>query len=361
MNPRMKPRVAVLYPIPFGAGGIFGGGERYAVELARALARQTPTRLVTFGDQPGRQQVGDLEVVTHRPWTYARGERANPVSLGFLRDLLSCDVIHCAAWNTLVTDLGALVRRLTGKRLFLTDVGGGASLTLASYLPVNRWVDGFLLIAPQGGTQFLAWQDRWSIIYAGVDTERFRPPERPARRGVLFVGRLLAHKGIDTLIRAMDAETPLTLVGRPYNPDYHQLLKDLAQGKNVTFVTDASDEQVIAHYQSAAVSVLPSVYDDVYGNHSPLPELLGFAAMEAMSCGAAVICTRVGGLPELMLDGETGFLVAPGDAQELGERIRRLLGDPALAARLGVAARRRIEEHFTWDRVAARCLEAYAR
>lgn len=360
--PPARPRVAVLYPTPFGDEGVFGGGERYAVELARTLARHTPTRLVTFGPRARMETDGPLEVAVHEPLTYLRGARNNPLSLGFLRDLQDVDVIHCAAWNTLATDLATLYARITRKRVYVTDVGGGASVTLQGWLPVTDWVDGFLLIAEEGGRQFLAQRDRWRVILAGIDTGRYHPPAPPAvpdRRGVLFVGRLLPHKGVDVLIEAVDPGTPLTLVGRPYHEEYHGLLKRLSEGKDVTFVTDASDEQVVGFYQSAAVSVLPSVNRTVYGDVTELPELLGFTALEAMACGAPVITTRVGGMHHVVLDGETGYLVPPSDPAALRDRLRRLLDDPGHAARLGRAARRRIEEVFTWDQVARRCLEAY--
>jgi glycosyltransferase involved in cell wall biosynthesis len=81
--------------------------------------------------------------------------------------------------------------------------------------------------------------------------------------------------------------------------------------------------------------------------------------MEAMACGAPVICTRVGGLPELVVDGVTGFLVPPNDPAALAARISQLLSQPELARTMGQASRRRIEERFTWDGVAQRCLEAY--
>lgn len=356
-----RPRVAVVYPIPFGEDGIFGGGERYALELARALSVHTPTRLVTFGERPRRERLGELDLRIHRPLTYVRGMRGNPLSFGFLRDLRGVDVIHCVAWNTLVTDFAVLWSRLTGKRVFVTDVGGGASVTLLRFFPLGGWVDGFLLIAAQGGKQFEKYRDRWGILLAGIDTERFRPAPDARRHGVLFVGRLLPHKGIDTLIQAVDPDVPLRVVGRPYHAEYFALLQKLAAGKRVTFLTDASDDQILAQYQTAAVSVLPSVNRTVYGDTTELPELLGFTLLEAMSCGAAVICTRVGALPEVVVDGESGFIVPPSDVDALRERIRRLLGDPELAARFGQAARRRIEEVFTWDQVARRCLEAYRR
>ena len=358
-SPARRPRVAVVYPIPFGQEGLFGGGERYAHELARALSRQTPTRLVTFGDGPRRRMDGGLEIRTHRPLRYLNGERVNPLSFGFLRDLRDVDVVHCTAWNTMTTDLAVSFSHLLGKRAFITDVGGGASRTLQRFLPVPCWVDGYLLIAEQGGAQFTAFRDRWSIIYAGIDTERYRPDPAIERRGVLFVGRLLPHKGIDTLIEAVEPGMPLCIIGRPYHDEYFALLRRLAEGKDVTFVTEAGDAEVLAAYQSAAVAVLPSVNRTVYGAWSDLPELLGFTLMEAMSCGAAVVCTRVGALEEVVVDGECGYLVPPSDAVTLRDRLRRLLGDSAHASRLGQAARRRIEERFTWEEVARRCLAAY--
>jgi glycosyltransferase involved in cell wall biosynthesis len=351
----------VVYPIPFGEDGIFGGGERYALELARALSREVPTRLVTFGARARRERLGDLEIRVRAPLRYVNGARANPLSFGFLRDLTDVDVVHCASWNTLVSDLSVLWGRLTGKRVYVTDVGGGASLTVAHRLRLGSLVSGFLLIAAQGGSQFEPWRDRWSVVLAGIDTERFKPAPGVRRKGVLFVGRLLPHKGIDTLIRAVDPDVPLQIVGRRYHEAYFELLQDLARNKRVSFVTDASDDQIVSYYQSAAVSVLPSVNRTVYGDRTELPELLGFALLEAMSCGAAVICTRVGALSEVVIDGETGFIVPPSDPEALGDRLRRLINNPPLAAQFGNAARDRIKNVFTWQQVARRCLEAYSR
>jgi glycosyltransferase involved in cell wall biosynthesis len=355
------PRVAVVYPIPFGEDGVFGGGERYALELARALARRTPTRLVSFGPRARREHDGPLEITIHEPLRYIHGARGNPFGVTFLADLRDTDVIHCGAWNTLATDLAVLFARATRKKVFVTDVGGGASVTLVRWLPIARWVNRYLLIAEEGGAQFEAFRDRWSILYAGIDAELFRPGDGVLREGVLFVGRLLPHKGVDVLIRAVDPEMSLRIVGRPYHEEYFALLQRLAAGKDVTFVTDASDEQIRGFYRSAAVSVLPSVNRTVFGDYTALPELLGFTAMEAMACGAPVVVSQVGGMHHVVVDGETGYLVPPGDAEALGQRLRRLLDDPDLAARMGTAARRRIESLFTWDHVADRCLEAYAR
>jgi glycosyltransferase involved in cell wall biosynthesis len=351
----------VVYPIPFGDDGIFGGGERYALELARALAQRTPTRLISFGSRARRETEGPLEISIHQPLRYIHGSRLNPFTVTFLADLRDVDVIHCGAWNTLTTDMSVMYARVTGKKVFVTDVGGGASFSLVRRLPIARWVDRFLLIAEEGGEAFEAHRERWSILYAGIDVDRFRPENGTHRQGVLFVGRLLPHKGIDVLIQAVDPGVSLRIVGRRFHDEYFALLQRLAEGKNVTFVTDATDEQIMGFYRSAAVSVLPSVNRTVYGDYTSLPELLGFTAMEAMACGTPTIATRVGGMHHVVDDGVTGYLVPPSDPETLGERLRRLLADPDLAARMGAAARRRIEDLFTWDHVASRCLEAYAR
>jgi glycosyltransferase involved in cell wall biosynthesis len=357
-----RPRVAVVYPVLFGEDGIFGGGERYALELARALSRRVPTRLISFGSRRAKRLDGALSISVYEPLLYVRGARFNPLSLRFLGALAGVDVVHCMSWNTLVTDFAVLAATALGKGVFVTDVGGGASVTLLRWLPLGRLVDRFLLIAAQGGGQFERFRARWRILYAGVDVERYRPPAEHgegSRRGVLYVGRILPHKGINYLVEAIDPGVPLRIVGRPYHEEYLRLLRQLAAGKDVTFVTGASDEEVVREYQRCLVSVLPSVNTNVYGETTALPELLGFTAMEAMACGAPVLCTDVGGLSEVVVDGVTGFLVPPNDPEALRARIRQLLGDPALAAQLGAAARRRIAEQFTWDKVAERCLAAY--
>lgn len=355
-----SPRVAVVYPIAFGEDGIYGGGERYALELGKALAQKTPTRLVTFGARTRRETIDGLDVRVCKPLTHLRGQSTNAVSLGFLKHLLDVDVIHCTFWNSMMTDLATLLGQTLGKKIFVTDVGGGGSVTLHRFVSVNRAVDGFLLIAAQGGGAFAEWKSKWRIIYAGIDVDRYKPDANSNREGVVFVGRLLPHKGINYLIEAVDANVPLTIVGRPYHQKFFQLLNQLSTGKNVTFVTDASDQEVIRHYQSSAVMVFPSVNDDVYGAHTDLPELLGFTAMEAMACGTPVICSNVGAMSEVVVDGVTGYLVPPNDPAAIREKLSLLLADKSLARRLGEAARQRILERFTWDKVAQRCLEAYA-
>jgi glycosyltransferase involved in cell wall biosynthesis len=88
-------------------------------------------------------------------------------------------------------------------------------------------------------------------------------------------------------------------------------------------------------------------------------ETFGLVVLEAMAAGRAVIASRIGGLPEVVEDGETGFLVTPGDVDELHDRLAALLNDPGRADRMGRAAREVALQRFTWRACAARCLAAY--
>jgi glycosyltransferase involved in cell wall biosynthesis len=197
------------------------------------------------------------------------------------------------------------------------------------------------------------------VIYGGVDVSRFRPSGASKERRVLFVGRLLPHKGLDYLIEAVPAGIPLAIIGRPYDPAYLDRLRGLAEGKDVSFITDADDQRVVDEYSRASVSILPSVYDDVLGQHHHVPELLGLVLLEAMACGTAVICTDVGGMPEIVDNGVTGFIVPPNDPSALRERIMTILDTPGLAGSMGSAARERVLERFTWRAVAESCVTAY--
>jgi glycosyltransferase involved in cell wall biosynthesis len=204
------------------------------------------------------------------------------------------------------------------------------------------------------------------VIYGGADPERFTPHHDDPRAGVLFVGRFTPHKGVDRLIRALPEGAKLTLAGseghdtQKPESDYPQYLRELAAGRSIRFATNVSDVELPLLYRRARVFVLPSVHETCYGRHVEISELLGLTVLEAMASGTPVICSRVGGVPEIVADGRTGFLVEPGNVEQLQERISVLLADKVLAERMGRAARESVLERFTWDKCAERCLESYA-
>ena len=134
---RVFPVVHVV-PALFGEGGVVGGAERYAWELARAMSEQVPTRLVTFGPRAGRFRAGELDVrVVGRPWA-VRGNALNPFSIRLLSHLGDASVIHCHQTHVLASSTAAAFARATGKRVVTTDLGGGG-WDISGYLSTQRW------------------------------------------------------------------------------------------------------------------------------------------------------------------------------------------------------------------------------
>jgi glycosyltransferase involved in cell wall biosynthesis len=356
-------RFAVLHIVParFAADdGIMGGAERYAFELARYMAGVVPTRLLTFGERGGTEAVGKLSLrVIGRPW-YVRGQRGNPFALALLSEVRKADVVHCHQRHVLATSIAALACRLTRRRVYVTDLGGGG-WDLSSYLNTDHWYNGHLHIS-EYSRRVYQHQDHTEarVIFGGVDTRKFSPAEVGRQRKIVFTGRLLPHKGIDVLIQSLPFDIELDIIGRIFDRRYLDDLHRLAAGKRVTFRHDCDDVALIEAYRTAACVALPSVYKTMYGAETTVPELLGQTLLEAMACGTPVIGTNVASLPEVVADGVTGFVVAPNDPEMLGERIRWLCDHPREAALMGAAGRRHVLEKFTWPTVVQRCLEAYS-
>jgi glycosyltransferase involved in cell wall biosynthesis len=357
-------RVVHVAPSLFGPAGIFGGGERYPLELGRALAREIDCELVTFACAPGvRVEPSGLRVRVVRPLVHLGGHPAHPVGLGVVRALAAADIVHAHHMRSAPSRVAALLARGRGSRTAVTDHGlrGGS---WGGLLP--RLFDRFLTVSAYSARELGAPPTRTRVIFGGADPERYFPDRDVVRRGVLFVGRVTPHKGIDRLIAALPPDAELRVVGsaghdpRPPERDYPLLLRRLASGRRVEFLGAVPDDELPALYRAAQVLVLPSVHRTCYGRAVRISELLGLALLEAMASGTPVIASRLGGLPEVVEHGVTGFLVEPGDAAELRERIEEVTRDRRLAARLGQNAREHVLARFTWQACAERCLEAYA-
>jgi glycosyltransferase involved in cell wall biosynthesis len=356
-------RVIQVAPSVFGPDGLYGGGERYPLELARAIAAEVDCRLVSFGPRPGRwREPGGLEVRVLRPLVRLHRHPAQPVAPLLPAVLAGADVVHGHHFRSLPTRMAAVTARLRGAATAVTDHGllgrtwGGLVHRLFDrYLTVSRF-SAEVLGAPPARTQ---------VIYGGADPRRFTPRPGTDRDGVLFVGRLTPHKGIDRLIRALPTGAALRVAGsgghdpRPPERDYPQLLRRLAQDREVRFLGPVPEPALPELYRRASVLVLPSVDRTCYGRPVPVSELLGLTALEAMASGTPVIASRIGGLAEVVVDGQTGFLVEPGDVAALQDRLALVLSDRALAARLGANARDLVVQRFTWRACAQRCLAAY--
>ena len=145
----------------------------------------------------------------------------------------------------------------------------------------------------------------------------------------LYVGTLTRHKGIHVLLeayRGLDGVPPLVIIG----PRSSDTPKDFPP--NVVAINALPHPAVMAAWSRCSLALVPSIFPD------PCPTV----AMEAMACAAPVIGTRVGGLPDIVLDGETGVLVPPGDAMALRQALRQLANDPGLAHRMGQSGARRV-------------------
>jgi glycosyltransferase involved in cell wall biosynthesis len=323
------------------------------------MAEYVPTRLIGFGPEAASTKRGPLEIRVLRARRRWNGDEVNPVAPGLARELVGAGVIHAHQWESVVTNL-ALVRGLApGGRVFATDHGGSGRNYWRKYR-LSRGLDGFLAVSRFSASFYPELSDRTSVIHGGVDTSRYRPGTGDRRCRSLFVGRLLPHKGVDKLIEALSSRTPLHIIGRPYDPAYRRKLGKLAIGKQVTFDEHAGDTAVLAAYQSSRVLVLPSIHDPSDGPKAPKAELLGLTLLEAMACGTPVICTDVGGMPEIVRDGVTGYVVPPGDRTALAEKVDVLLNDDRVWNEMSSAAIEDVAKRFRWSNIARRCLDLYA-
>jgi glycosyltransferase involved in cell wall biosynthesis len=357
-------RVIHVAPTPFGQAGLFGGGERYPLELARALAQDVDCELITFGSS-FRSQRDDsgLRITTLRAATWLYGHPAHPLALGLPAALRGARVVHTHHLRSLPSRMAAVSSRLAARTLAVTDHGLGGS-DWAGILPAL--FDAFLTVSEYSAHQLRAPVERTRVIYGGADPDRYVPDSGQSREGVLFVGRLTPHKGVDRLIQALPEGATLRIAGSaghdPRLPerDYPHLLRRLARDRDVEFLGPIADTDLPRLYRSARVLVLPSVDRTCYGRAIVTSELLGLTLLEAMASGTPVIASAIGGVPEIVRDGETGFVVPPGDVAALRDRLERVLHDPGLASRLGANARRHVVDRFTWRHVAERCLDQYA-
>jgi glycosyltransferase involved in cell wall biosynthesis len=347
----------------FGEGGLFGGGERYPLELARALSSHVDCRLVSFGHEPRTVvEDGGLERITIKPRALYRNHPVHPLAPVIIAKTRGADLVHTHHMRSASSRVAALASKVRGQRTVVTDhgLGGGGWLGL---LP--RLFDVFACVSRYSAATLRIPPAKTHVVYGGADTARFHPGPPEERSGVLFVGRITPHKGIDVLIRALPQGERLRVAGtQGHEPGsaergYPELLQRLATSKDVTFLGRVPERELPALYGRARVLVLPSVHRTCYGRWIAIPELLGLSLLEAMASGTPVIASRVGGLPEVVVDGETGYLVEPGDTGELHARISEVLQNRSLARRLGENARDLVTARFTWDDCARRCLEAY--
>ena len=200
--------------------------------------------------------------------------------------------------------------------------------------------------------------ERLELVYNGIDTEVFAPLPGAVRKPLQIMATASADqplKGLAVLLRTFAALLPrhpglrLLVIGRPREGgDTARLLEALDLGAHVDFLSGIPTDELVRHYSESTLVVVPSLYEG-----------FGLPAGEAMACGAAVVSSDGGALPEVV--GDAGVLVPAGDALSMERAIDALLGDPARREMLGRAARAHILAAFCWRRAARSITALYER
>lgn len=226
---------------------------------------------------------------------------------------------------------------------------------------VARRVDRILAVAESSADDtsrsFKIPRQNFRVVYNGVDLDLFHSngsvPKEP--NNIIVVGGYSPIKGLTHLLGALsilrnEMNLKLTIVGGPPDGKYSGgLVRQYGLQDMVTFTGRISQDDLVRRYSAAQVAVVPSLYEG-----------FGFPAAEAMACGVPVISSTAGALPEVVgPDGEAGMLVPPADADSLAGALRRMMSDEGLRKRMGAAARKRVETHFTWEQAGKKTVAIY--
>ena len=361
---------------------VYGGAGVHVEYLARELAGLVNLTVHCQGeDRPG--------AIAHQAWDHLAG--ANQALQTISTDLSmaaavgAADVVHSHTWYANLA--GYLASLLYGIPHVVTvhsleplrpwkaeQLGGGYALS--SWCERTAVEAAAAVIAVSDGMRddvLAAYPavpaERVRVIRNGIDTAEYSADpatdvlERygvdPARPSVVFVGRVTRQKGLPVLLRAAaDVDPAAQLVicaGQADTPELESEVSDLARelraGRDgVVWLSGMlAKPEVIQLLTHATVFACPSLY-----------EPLGIVNLEAMACGTAVVGSKVGGIPEVVADGETGLLVPPGDPAALAHAINELVTDEPRAAEMGRLGRARAEAEFGWASIAAQTAELYA-
>ena len=383
---------------------IYGGAGMHVDGLSRELAKTMPVEVRCFGDQrfeKGKLKVTGFELdaggfTCPKPLQSVFG--AVRRCIDFNTTNIEADLVHCHTWYT---HFGGILAKL--------NYAIPLVITVHSLEPLRPWKREQL----GGGYDFSVWVEKTAlelanaiiavsnetrrdierlfdvdltrvhVIHNGIDLEQYRRVDSTAalkRHGIdptkpylLFVGRIARQKGIVHLVRAiqfMDKGFQIVLcAGAPDTPEIAAEMKEAVESaakkhSDIIWIEEMVDRKaVIELYSHAAVFCCPSIY-----------EPFGIINLEAMACETAVVASAVGGIKEVVVDSETGFLVpleqmkeSPFEptnpekfSRDLAARINQLMKDRHLREKFGQAGRKRAEEKFSWSAIAADTRKLYA-
>ena len=384
---------------------VYGGAGVHVDYLSRELARTIEVEVHCWG--PQQADDGNLHVRGAEPWAeitngtegkFKGALEALSLNLTQVKALQGIDVVHTHTWY--VSMAGFLAKKLYGVPFVLTTHSLeplrawkaeqlGSGYAMSSWMERTAILDADAIIAVSKGTKAdiqAAYPDidpsRIHVIYNGIDLAEYRKTAEtqalsdygvdPAVPYVLFVGRITRQKGVTHLVDAISYLPPDTQVvlcaGAPDTPEIAAELRNKVEAARthhpriVWIEKMVTKQQAIQLYSNCQVFCCPSVY-----------EPFGIINLEAMACRAPVVASATGGIKEVVVDGETGYLVPfdqdpvtsfPTDpdkfARDLAARINQMLSDPERCRQFGDAGRRRVEEVFSWTAIAQQTIHLYS-
>lgn len=382
---------------------VYGGAGVHIEYLSREVSKIVATEVRCYGDQSSDS--GNLKVKGFKPTgdypNLPKGIKSVFQTLD--RDLfavghgIDADIVHCHTWYTHMAGIFAKLNfniPLVVTTHSLEPLRPWKREQLGHGYDFSCWVEKTALemadavIAVSHGTHadvaklFNIRPERLKVIYNGIDTNEFRKVDstsKIARFGfdssrpyVLFVGRITRQKGIIHLVRAIEHIDPsVAVVLCAGAPDTPEIEKEMEEGvakvsrnrSNIHWIREMVDRPTLIElYSHASVFCCPSIY-----------EPFGIINLEAMACETPVVASAVGGIPEVVVNGETGFLVpleqmkeSPFEAlkpevfaRDLADRINTVLHDSTLCAKMAAAGRRRVEASFSWEIIAKKTVDLY--
>jgi phosphatidyl-myo-inositol dimannoside synthase len=360
-----------------------GGIQTWAVELSKRLSTACDAFAVIAPDVAGgRDADRELGFQVIRAGTPNTLIAAAAPALSRLVLSEGFEATLHAQWSTLPVALGLRAAGKLGRvhvaahgRELLLAPWQALPLAQAGYDRVRRTTLGAVNTV-LAGSHFTAGltrdlgvdPERIRVTHYGTDPTRFQPRDASALRKrlglgagpvLLTIARLVARKGIDTVLDALPAvlarHPDAVYVVAGDGPESEALKvrsRRLGVERAVRFVGAVTDDELPLWYSLADVFVMPSRSDP------PDVEGFGIVFLEAAACERPVVAARAGGIPDAVAHGVTGMLVPPGDATALALELTALLGDEARRVELGRRGRERVLADFTWDRVVERTLEA---
>jgi alpha-maltose-1-phosphate synthase len=382
---------------------IYGGAGVHVGYLSRELAKTMPVEVRCFGDQ--RLEEGNLKVtgyeVDSTNFTCPKPLRSVFGAVRRCTDFnttnIDANLVHCHTWYSHFG--GILAKKNYGIPLVITvhsleplrpwkreQLAGGYDFSLWVEKTALEMADAIIAVSRETKRDIERLFDvdptRVHVIHNGIDLDQYQKVDSiaalkrysidPNKPYLLFIGRITRQKGFQHLLRAiqfMDRDFQIVLcAAAPDTPEVAEETKTAVeraktQRPGIIWINEMVSETTTRElYSHAAVFVCPSIY-----------EPFGIINLEAMACETAVVASAVGGIKEVVVDGETGFLVPLEQmtegafeatnpekfARDLAERINQLMKDRPLREKFGKAGRKRVEEQFSWTSIAQKTKALY--